>query len=106
MLDLQNVEPMHVLGILVIIVVLYCMFLKKPEDFGKIPRLGPIDEIVDSYSNYMMPYSFGIPHNSSLCHHIGNRGLCKSKINCKWDNYNGCRYYGEGKIIESDCGKN
>ena len=100
MLDLQNIKLIHILGILIIMFILCNIFSNKSnEDFGKIPALGPIDEIADSYSDYMMPYSFGIPHNSSLCHHIDDSRLCKSKINCKWDDYNGCRYYSEGKNV-------
>lgn len=103
MINFEEINSTHILAIFLVIVVIYCIFLRKPnEKFGEIPRLGPIDKIVDSYSTYLTPYTHGIPYNSSLCHLIKDCKFCKSRINCKWDDYNGCRYYGEGKMIGTD----
>ena len=98
MIELKQMQPIHVLAIIVLIVVFYNQFVKQPnEKYGPIPRLGPIDYYINAYSDNIMPYSFGVPHKPSLCHTIKNPCFCSSRTNCKWDNYYGCRYYGEGK---------
>ena len=102
MFNFEEIELTHILLFILGVILIYVVFIKPNEQFGELPHYGPIDIISNAYSGVVTPYTFGVPGNTGLCHVINNKNFCKSKVNCKWDNYNGCRYWGENKQIVSN----